>query len=292
MMGYLARNIWQLMRPHQWVKNVFILTGLVFGHAWGDASLVKAVLLAVVAFSLLSSAIYIINDIADLESDRAHPRKRHRPIAAGNVRPLTAGIVAGVLMLAALVTGYRVSPEVLALLLVYLVMNIGYSLGLKHVAILDVFLIAAGFMLRILVGTLGVGIAPSHWLLLCGMMVTLFLGFAKRRAELVVAAEQGSKTRKVLLHYDEALVDVLMAITGTATIITYALYTVNPATIAVHGTEHLVYTVPFVMYGMARYVFRLHRHRKGEDPARELATDPHLIVTVLAWAAAVFWLIR
>jgi 4-hydroxybenzoate polyprenyltransferase len=292
MTAYLARNILQLMRPHQWIKNIFILTGLVFGHAWSDSALVQAVLLAIVAFSLLSSAIYIINDLADIESDRAHPRKRLRPIAAGNIQPLTAGIVAAVLMLLALGLGFMVSPEALALLLIYLVMNIGYSLGLKHVAILDVFLIAAGFMLRILVGTLGVGIAPSQWLLLCGMMVTLFLGFAKRRAELAVAAEQGSRTRKVLLHYDEALVDVLMAITGTATIITYALYTVNPATVQIHGTEHLVYTVPFVVYGMARYVFRLHRHRKGEDPARELVTDPHLIATVLAWAAAVFWLIR
>jgi 4-hydroxybenzoate polyprenyltransferase len=285
------RHLLHMMRPHQWVKNLFIFTGLIFGHAWHDTHLVLLVVLAAIAFSLLSSGVYIMNDIADVESDRAHPRKRNRPLAAGEIAVMAAAMAAVVLIVIAFGIGWYVGPTVTALLFAYLLINGGYSAGLKHVPILDVFLIAAGFMLRILVGTAGVGIAPSQWLLLCGLMVTLFLGFAKRRAELLVAVEQGSRTRKVLVQYDAPLLDVMIAITATSTVITYGLYTVNTETIRIHGTPYLIYTLPFVLYGIMRYIFRLHHHRRGEDPARELFTDPHLIATVLGWAAVTVWLI-
>lgn len=285
------RHLLRMMRPHQWVKNLFIFTGLIFGHAWHDTHLVLLVVLAAIAFSFLSSGVYIMNDIADVESDRAHPRKRHRPLAAGEIAVMAAAAAAVVLIVIAFGIGWYAGPTVAALLFAYLLINGGYSAGLKHVPILDVFLIAAGFMLRILVGTAGVGIAPSQWLLLCGLMVTLFLGFAKRRAELLVAVEQGSRTRKVLVQYDAPLLDVMIAITATSTVITYGLYTVNAETIRIHGTSYLIYTLPFVLYGIMRYIFRLHHHRRGEDPARELFTDPHLIATVLGWAAVTIWLI-
>jgi 4-hydroxybenzoate polyprenyltransferase len=286
------RHLLRLMRPHQWVKNLFVFTGLIFGHAWGDSHLLWSVVLAAAAFSLLSSGVYIVNDIADVESDRQHPRKRLRPLAAGDIAVTAAAIAAAVLIGAAFVIAWIVAPAVAALLLIYFLINTGYSLGLKHVPILDVFLIAAGFMLRILVGTAGVGIAPSQWLLLCGLMITLFLGFAKRRAELLVALEQGTRTRKVLVQYDGPLLDVMIAITATSAVITYGLYTMNPETVRIQGTPYLIYTLPFVLYGIMRYIFRLHHHRRGEDPARELFTDPHLIATVLGWAAVTFWLIR
>ena len=288
---YIFLHLLKLMRPHQWTKNLFVFTGLIFGHAWTDAGLVQSVILAAVAFSLLSSGVYIVNDIVDAESDRQHPRKKFRPIAAGNVAVYLAASWALVLIIVAFGLGWLVSGEVMILLLAYLMLNAGYSAGLKQVAVLDVFLIATGFMLRILVGTVGVGIPPSQWLLLCGLMITLFLGFTKRRAELMVAEESGMTTRKVLRQYDAGLLDTFIAITATGAVLAYSLYTVSPGTIEIHGTADLIYTVPFVAYGVFRYILRLHTHRRGEDPARELITDPHIIVTVLSWVIVVLWLI-
>ncbi len=288
---YIVVHLFKLMRPHQWTKSLFVFTGLIFGHGWTDPELVQSVIWAAVAFSLLASGVYIVNDIFDIESDRKHPRKKHRPLAAGNVAVNLAAGWATALIVTALAIGYWINLQVLALLLAYTVLNAGYSAGLKQIAILDVFLIATGFMLRILVGTEGVGIPPSQWLLLCGLMITLFLGFTKRRAEMMVAKESGVRSRKVLDQYDTGLLDVFIAITATGAIIAYGLYTMNADTIRVHGTGNLIYTLPFVIYGVMRYIFRLHRHQRGEDPARELLTDPHILVTVSAWAVVVVWLI-
>jgi 4-hydroxybenzoate polyprenyltransferase len=188
----------RLMRPHQWVKNTFVFTGLLFGHAWHDTHLVVQVVIAFIAFCLVSSAIYTFNDIIDLEQDRNHPKKRSRPLATGSVSISAAFALAVILGLLGFVLAYAVSPTVFIILCGYALMNIAYSLWLKHVVILDVFIIATGFMLRILAGTLGVGIPPSQWLLLCGLMVTLFLGFTKRRAEIIALADDKTAHRKVL----------------------------------------------------------------------------------------------
>lgn len=288
---YVVIHFLKLMRPHQWTKSLFVFTGLIFSHGWTDAALTQSVLLAAIAFSLLSSGVYIINDIFDIESDRKHPRKKNRPLASGKIAISLAAPWAAVLIMLALGMGYWISVQVFILLLAYLALNAGYSAGLKQIVILDVFLIATGFMLRILVGTEGVGIPPSQWLLLCGLMITLFLGFTKRRAELMVVAESGKRSRKVLEQYDLPTLDTFIAITATSTVISYGLYTMSPDTIRIHDTGNLVYTLPFVIYGVLRYIFRLHRHQRGEDPARELLTDPHIVVTVLAWFIVVMWLI-
>lgn len=288
---YFVIHLLKLMRPHQWIKSLFVFMGVIFSHAWADTALVQSAVLAAVAFSLLSSGVYIVNDIVDIESDRQHPKKKHRPLAAGNIAIPLASVWAAMLVASALAIGYLVSVDVLWLLLAYLVLNAGYSAGLKQIAVLDVFLIAAGFLLRILVGTEGIGIPPSQWLLLCGLMITLFLGFTKRRAEMMVADDSGRRTRKVLQQYDAGLLDSFIAITATSAIIAYSLYTVNAETIRIHGTSDLIYTVPFVVYGVFRYILRLHMHRRGEDPARELISDWHIIVTVLAWVFVVMWLI-
>lgn len=289
---YYIRHLLKLMRPHQWIKNLFVFTGVLFGHAWSDGMLVQNALLAAIGFSLLSSGVYIINDIVDIDSDRQHPEKRRRPLAAGEVAASMASIWAMVLVVAALGIGYYVGVEVVWLFAVYLGINAAYTAGLKKVAVLDVFLIATGFMLRILVGTEGIGIPPSQWLLLCGLMITLFLGFTKRRAELIVIGESGKRTREVLKQYNAALLDSFIAVTATSAIIAYSLYTMNAETVRIHGTSNLIYSVPFVAYGVFRYIMRLHRHRRGEDPAKELLTDPHLLITGLCWIAVVVWLIR
>ena len=281
----------RLMRPHQWVKNAFVFTGLLFGHAWHDVHLVTQVMLAFCAFCLLSSAIYIVNDMVDLEQDRQHPVKRLRPLAAGKIQQSAAIILALLLAVVGLSLAYGASPSVLIILIIYALMNIAYSLWLKHVVILDVFIIATGFMLRILVGTLGVGIPPSQWLLLCGLMVTLFLGFSKRRAEINALSDDKTAHRKVLEHYSPVLLDKMIGITAAGLIMSYSLYTMSPETLRIHGTGNLIYTVPFVMYGVFRYIYLLHHQSRGGDPSRDLVRDPHLFIVVAAWLVATISLI-
>lgn len=277
-------RLWlRLLRPHQWIKSGFVFVGLLFGHAWGDSVLVCQVVLAAAAFSLAASAIYVVNDLADRERDRAHPEKCHRPLASGAIGTGEAFMLTGLCLAAAVVLALASSQSVLLIVLAYVALNIAYSRGLKHVVLLDVFIIATGFMLRILAGTQGVGIAPSQWLLLCGLMVTLFLGFAKRRAELNALDGQGGSHRAVLDDYDPVLLDKLIGISAAAAIISYSLYTVSAETVAMHGTTRLIYTVPFVVYGMFRYLFLLHRRGGGGDPAAAVLRDPHLLVAVGGW---------
>ncbi|PKO84338.1 MAG: decaprenyl-phosphate phosphoribosyltransferase [Betaproteobacteria bacterium HGW-Betaproteobacteria-11] len=282
----------RLLRPQQWLKNGFVFVGLLFGHAWRDPALLFQALAAFAAFCLLSSAVYVLNDLADREQDRVHPKKRLRPLASGTVGTSAALTLALACLFAGGTLAVLHAGSAPWIYLVYVLMNLAYSGGLKHVVILDVFIIAAGFMLRILAGTLGIGIAPSHWLLLCGLMLTLFLGFAKRRAELNILLDASAGHRRVLEHYTEPMLDQFIGIAAAGTVISYALYTVSAETVALHGTHALIATVPFVLYGMLRYLWRLHRHGGGGDPAQELLADPHLLAASLGWLVLVLFLLR
>ena len=266
----------KLLRPYQWVKSGFVFVGLLFGHGWQQPLLVQRVVLAAAAFALAASAVYVLNDLVDRERDRQHPQKRSRPLASGAVSVRAALLLAG-----------AVSMAVLWIVIGYALLNVAYSMGLKHVVLLDVFIIAAGFMLRILAGTLGVGIAPSHWLLLCGLLLTLFLGFAKRRAELNALAGRGGSHRKVLDDYDPVLLDLLIGICAAGAIVSYSLYTVSAETVAMHGTTNLIYSVPFVIYGVFRYLFLLHRRSGGGDPSAALLQDAHLLIAFAGWLLTV-----
>jgi len=280
----------KLIRPHQYIKNGFVLIGLIFSGQWSDTEVVLNAWVAFVAFCAIASAVYILNDIFDIDADRAHPTKRSRPLASGAISVRTGWWLSGGLALLAFALASWVSLWALAFVLAYAVLNIGYSLSWKHVAVLDVFIISAGFMLRILTGTVGLGIEPSSWLLLTGLMVTLFLGFAKRRAELLTLERSGTHdqalTRRVLDHYNPMMIELYMAISAACTIMTYSLYTLSPETVARHGTEALIYTVPLVVYGIFRYVYLLHLKGRGNDTAKDLYTDPHMFVTGVAWLAA------
>jgi 4-hydroxybenzoate polyprenyltransferase len=275
----------RLLRPSQWIKNGFVFIGVLFAHAWGDADKLALALNAFVAFCMLSSCVYVMNDILDRERDREHPRKCNRPIARGAIGAGAAATVMVTLGAAGLALALWRCGEPW-IFVGYLVLNVAYSLGLKNVVILDVFFIAAGFMLRLLAGTLGIGIAPSQWLLLCGLLLTLFLGFAKRRAEMNLLAGEGGSHRRVLEHYSETLLDQMITVAAAGTLVAYSLYTVSPETVELHGTTNLIYTVPFVLYGMFRYLFLLHRRGGGGDPALEMVRDPHLVVALLGWLGA------
>lgn len=296
-----------LLRPHQWVKNTFVFAGLLFGHAWQSPEKLSAAIAAFAAFSLFASAIYVMNDLVDREQDRQHPKKKFRPLAAGTISVSAALTLGATCFVAGSVLALGYAGSAPWIFFAYFAINIAYSFWLKHVVILDVFLISAGFMLRLLAGTLGLGIAPSHWLLLCGLLLTLFLGFAKRRSELAAVSGNGSNGgshRRVLTQYNSTMLDQFISIAAAGTTVSYALYTVSAETIALHGTTHLIYTVPFVLYGLLRYLWRVHSEAGdgeqggpgggpsggpggGTDAASELLHDRHLQVACLGWLAVV-----
>lgn len=287
----LLKNCWRLMRPRQWIKNGFVLMGTLFANAWRQPGMLQRVLMATAAFSLIASGVYILNDILDRKDDVHHPAKKLRPLAAGTVSLTVAVALVCVLWIAGAALGLFVSRAVLLILLAYIAVNILYSLGLKQIVILDVFLIASGFMLRILAGTTGVGLAPSQWLLICGFMVALFLGFAKRRAELYALSGETSNHRRVLAQYQPVLLDKMIVVTASCVILTYSLYTMSPLTVQKHHTESLIYTAPFVVYGIFRYIYSLHNQQTGAEPANEIFRDPHILISIAGWLLATLWLI-
>jgi len=281
----------ELLRPQQWVKNAFVLAGLLFGHAWNDPAMLAAALAATAAFCLASGAVYAFNDCRDAAQDRDHPDKRDRPVARGAVAPREAYALAAAAAAAGLALAAWAGGTVAAIVAAYLALNLAYTLRLKRVPVLDVFVIASGFMLRLLAGTAGIGIEPSKWLLACGFILTLFLGFAKRRAELARLEEEAGQHRPVLEVYSAAFLDKAIVLCAAGMIVSYGLYTLSEDTALVHGTGQLILTLPWVLLGTFRYLHRLHFRGGGGDPTEELLRDPVLALAVLGWIGTVIWLI-
>jgi len=281
----------ELLRPQQWIKNAFVLVGLLFGHAWTDAATVRAALGATLAFCLASGATYALNDARDAEQDREHPDKRSRPVARGAVSRGRALAIAAAAAAGALALGAWIDWRVAGILATYLALNIAYTLRLKHVPVLDVVIIAAGFMLRLLAGTLGIGIEPSNWLIACGFLLTLFLGFGKRRAEIERLDADAGRHRAVLEDYSAGFLDKAILLSAAGMTIAYAAYTLSAETARLHGTGGLALTLPWVLLGTLRYLYRLKRRGGGGDPAEEVVRDPVLAASVAGWVATVLWLI-
>ncbi|WP_445657731.1 decaprenyl-phosphate phosphoribosyltransferase [Achromobacter sp. NCFB-sbj8-Ac1-l] len=276
-----------LLRPHQWIKNGFVLVGVLFSFQWISRATWLDAGLAFIAFCCAASAVYVLNDCKDVEADRQHPKKRFRPLAAGLVSQPVA-IAIGVLLVAlALAAGYAASIKVLVFVCGYLLINVAYTLWLKHEVIVDVFCIFGGFMMRLLAGTVGIGLAPSRWLLITGMMITLFLGFGKRRAELATAQKTGNRSRKSLDNYSLPLLDKFISICAAGTVITYGLYTVDSATVAMHRTQNLIWTMPIVIFGIFRYLYLIHHQGKGEDTSKDLFKDVPMLLAAICWVTAV-----
>lgn len=281
-------SILRLLRPKQWVKNAFVFAGVLFGAQLHNSELLQAALLAAVAFSLMGSCVYVLNDYLDRKSDRLHPTKRLRPLASGDVTPALAFAVSAVCFASSIGAASASDPRVLVIVILYFFINVAYSVRLKHEAVIDVFCIASGFMLRILAGTWGIHIPPSRWLILTGMFMTLFLGFAKRRAEWVDAGGSHGR-RRVLSDYSQALLDSFLSITATGTVMSYGLYTLDAQTIAIHHTDKLIYTLPFVLFGLFRYLFILHNGKKGENPSIDVFTDRVIAANGFAYVGVAFW---
>ena len=281
------------LRPYQWVKNGLVFAGVLFAGRLTDGASMTRALEGFVAFSLLSGAVYLFNDMRDAAADRLHPQKRRRPIASGALAPgLAWGGLAVVLLVAGLLAAHLGTPFA-GTAGAYLVLSIAYSLGLKHVVLVDVMAIAAGFVLRAIAGVeLLVPIAPavelSPWLLVCTFFLALFLACGKRRQELLhMAGDRAANPRRVLLSYNEAFLDTLVTVCAATTLVAYAIYTIWPATVEKFHTTALLWTVPFVTYGTFRYLWLTRVGDEGEDPSHVIVTDRPLLVAVLLWAATV-----
>ncbi|MEZ5988982.1 MAG: decaprenyl-phosphate phosphoribosyltransferase [Planctomycetota bacterium] len=273
----------EAMRPYQWVKNLLVLAPLVFARDLTDEHKVGRALLALAAFCAMASAIYLLNDLLDLEKDRAHPRKRERPLPSGRLAPATARVAVVVLALAGLALAYP--ARALWVLGAYLLLNTLSSWRLKQVVIVDAMCVAVGFQLRIHAGGLAIEEQVSSWLILCTFFVSLLLAFCKRRHELVLLGEGGGDHRRALEEYSETFLDQMIAPLGALTVMTYALYTVSAETVQKFGTRDLVYTVPFVTYGIFRYLYLVHRRAEGGDPTRLLLRDRITVLNVVLWFA-------
>ena len=271
------------LRPHQWIKNTLVFGGLVFSYSLFDPWSVVMSVQAFLLFSFAASSVYLLNDLNDLSEDRLHPKKRLRPLAAGLISP---SVVKGAMVAlggGSLLGAFLINAQFGAVLSLYLAMNVGYSLRLKHVVILDVMIIALGFVLRAVAGALAIGVEASAWLVLCTLTLALLVGFGKRRNELSVLKGDAASHRACLEGYTTHFLDLMMTISGGAAVVTYALYTMADETAARFGSHALVLTTPFVIYGIFRYLYLIHVKSEGGDPSKLFATDRPTLINGFLW---------
>jgi 4-hydroxybenzoate polyprenyltransferase len=279
------------LRPEQWTKNLLVLAGVVFGGRLLEPPAVAIALAAFAIFCALSGAVYLFNDVADREADQNHPLKRERPIASGQLSAtsaVTAGVVLGI---AGVATAFSLGMQFGIVAAAYLAAQILYSFGLKHVVIVDVLMIAAGFVLRAIAGAVAVNVPIGHWLLVCTTLLALFLALSKRRHELTLLAEGATDHRRILEEYSPYLLDQMIGVVTSSTLIAYTVYATSSDTAARLGTAKLGLTIPFVLYGIFRYLYLVHQKRGGGSPAAMLLTDRPLLGCVALWAASVIALL-
>lgn len=280
----------EAMRPKQWTKNGLVFAAFLFalGDRQQDTVLgLQQFIISVEAaliFCLVSSGIYLVNDIRDRELDSAHPEKKNRPIASGRLQPFPAALAALLLLAGGITAAWAISPALAGVIGAYIGLQLAYCFMLKQVALVDVFVIAIGFVLRALAGGVAIKVAISPWLLLCTLFLALFLALCKRRHEKVVD-QTGSATRQNIGDYQELLLNQLIVMMAGATIVSYSLYTLWPETVEKFGSHHLVYTVPFVIFGIFRYLDLVYRHNVGGKPEHILLTDPPLLIDIVLYGA-------
>ena len=281
----VARRSWPVsllrqLRPKQWTKNAIVFAGLVFAKKLGDPQAVTLAVSAFVIFCLLSSVVYVINDIIDVEADRLHPKKRFRPLAAGDITLAQAcGLVA--LLLLSLPAALVLDVAFGAVALLYFANNLAYSLRLKHVVILDVFIIAAGFVLRAVAGAVVIHVDISPWFLLCTTLAALFLALSKRRHELLLLSEEAGSHRRILEEYNTPLLDSMIAVVTSATVMAYSLYTFFAENLP--RNHAMMLTIPFVLYAVFRYLYLVYKKDEGGSPDEALLKDVPLLTCILLW---------
>lgn len=287
----LALGIARSLRPHQWVKNVLLFAALIFAQRVFDSSAFLRAGLGFVGFCLLSSFVYLINDIVDRDADRQHPLKRLRPIASGLV-PLPLALGMAVLLLGSgLVVAAGLGRGFFLTAVVYAAISLGYCFLFKKIVILDVMVLASGYALRAVAGAEAIDVAFSRWLLLCTSLLALFLGFCKRRQELTSLERDATRHRQVLAGYTEPFLDQMIAVVTASTVVAYTFYALSDEVAQKLGTPYLGLTVPFVLYGIFRYFYLVHVRGEGGRPARELVADRPLVINILLYGLTVFVLL-
>jgi len=283
----LATNLLLALRPGQWTKNLVVFAGLIFGQKLLNPADVASASAAFGLFCLLSGVVYLINDIRDQDADRHHPTKSQRPIASGALSVSVAGTAAALIGLGALAAAFVLDRGFFAVGLSYVVLQVAYSATLKHAAILDVLVIAFGFVLRAYAGAVVLHVPFSHWLLVLTLLGALFLGFGKRRAELVALGGGATSHRRSLEHYSLPMLDQMLSVVMACTLLAYAFYTISPETVAKFGTARLLFTLPLPIYGLFRYLYLIHRGDSHGNPSDLLLSDRALQLSILLWAALV-----
>ena len=279
------------MRPAHWAKNVFVLAPLIFAQMVHLPDALARSLLAFVAFCAISSTVYIFNDYLDRVEDRQHPVKRLRPLAAGTVSRGAALTLALALAVISLVISQGLGAAFLGVTAGYLVLNLLYTQWLKHVVILDVMIVSIGFVLRVVAGGLAIGVEVSTWLLLCTIFLALFLAFSKRRHELSLLAEDASSQRKVLTHYGEEFLDQMINVVTASTVVSYALYSISAETVERFNTRFLVYTIPFVLFGIFRYLYLVYQQPNRLNPTEAVVRDVPSLINIFLWGLVVLGII-
>jgi 4-hydroxybenzoate polyprenyltransferase len=275
------------LRPRQWTKNLLVFAALLFAQQASNPTAVIEALEAFVVFCLLAGSMYLINDSLDVKQDRLDPIKRHRPLADGRLSVTTAVSAAIVLMIVGLAGAYLAAGFLLLkICLAYVGITLLYSGFLKHMVIIDVFAIASGFVLRAVAGAAAIGAVISPWLIICTLLLALFLALAKRRGELTTLGEEASNHRAALAHYSPALLDQMISVMTASTLMSYALYTISDRTVELVGSTDLLYTIPFVIYGIFRYLYLVHQKGVGGHPERVLLSDWPLMINVILYGIA------
>jgi 4-hydroxybenzoate polyprenyltransferase len=282
-----AALLFASLRPEQWTKNLFVFAGLLFG---GRLLQGESILLAAATFGIfcaLSGAVYLFNDVADRDADRMHPLKSSRPIATGALPARTAVITAVLLGAGAIAAAAQIRGGLAAVAAAYLILLLLYSAFLKHVVIVDVLTIAAGFVLRAVAGAVAVSVPISHWLLVCTTLLALFLALSKRRHELTLLAEGATEHRRILTEYSPYLLDQMVGVVTASTLVAYSIYSTSTETAERLHTDRLGLTIPFVLYGIFRYLYLVHQKRGGGSPSTLLLTDRPLLACVALWVVSV-----
>jgi len=282
-LGFVGALI-EAVRPKQWTKNLLAFAAVLFAKRLSDPESLAASFVAFGSLCLAAGACYLVNDVADAERDRRHPDKAGRPVASGRLSPVTATIAALVLMVAAVVCGFAINSDLALCIAVYIVLTLAYTFTLKYIVILDVLAIALGFVLRAVSGAIAIRVEISPWLLVCTLLLALFLAIAKRRGELQML-DFAEEHRETLSEYSEYLLDQMMNVVTSAVLMAYCLYTFSERTIQQLGTTNLKYTIPFVVYGIFRYLYLVHKRGLGSDPSQLLLRDKPLLAAVVLWAA-------
>jgi 4-hydroxybenzoate polyprenyltransferase len=280
----MIKNYIKLLRAPQWIKNFFVFVPLVFSQHLFEKHFFVRVLAAFIIFCLTSSLIYIVNDIIDIDSDKMHPLKKLRPLPSGKISIFNAVFTAFILFVIICIALTKFENSFDIAVICYLLLNIFYSLELKHIVLLDIFSIAAGFIIRVVAGALVISVAISSWLLLTTLFISLFLAIIKRQSELkLFNIDSNSITRKVLASYSEDFTNQMATITASGVIICYALYTVSARTVSIFGTENLIYTTPFVVFGIFRYMYLVYINKMGENTTEIMLTDLPMILNILLY---------